>query len=374
MAKIALDYGHGNNTFPPDKGVYIKGVGYAEHDFNAKLGLKIKKLLIENGHEVIEGQPAYGQEVGLTTRTNLYNRENVDLVISIHANANGDNGADGRCAFYWHTSTKGKKAAELIIDEIKDAGYDTHGNGLHASMRGSWTNLHICRETEAPAVLTENGFMTNDEPGTNDDFELIFGSKQEEYTDDMARAHAKAIQRYFGESFEDTDTTVKDKPSSGSKPSKGIEWVGTDDKGKELEIIASKVNFYDTQRWTNPTGYATEGQKWIIDNLYRVNGSLQYRVQNSNGDLYYITARKDLVRIVDGTSKGSTSSSSGRSVSKGSRVTAKRLYTTSASTKNVRSSPISGTVDTINNSWRNEIRLKDNSGNYIGFTRKQDLQ
>jgi hypothetical protein len=94
--------------------------------------------------------------------------------------------------------------------------------------------------------------------------------------------------------------------SSGSKSSSGsstgIEWVGTSDKGKRIEAIVPSVNYYDTQRWTNPTGSFKKGEGWIVDNLYRVNGSLQYRVQNSNGDLYYITARPDLVRIV-GSSK-----------------------------------------------------------------------
>lgn len=61
-------------------------------------------------------------------------------------------------------------------------------------------------------------------------------------------------------------------------------------------------------------------------------------------------------------------------VRKGSTVTARRLYATSSSTKNVRSSNITGYVDTINNGWRNEIRLRNKrGGHYIGFTRKQDL-
>jgi hypothetical protein len=89
---------------------------------------------------------------------------------------------------------------------------------------------------------------------------------------------------------------------SSSSSSTGIEWVGTNDKGKRIEAIVPSVNFYDTQRWTNPTGTFKKGEGWIVDNLYRVNGSLQYRVQNSNGDLYYITARPDLVRIVGNSS------------------------------------------------------------------------
>lgn len=207
MATIGLDYGHGSNTFPPGKGVYVDGKGYAEHDFNAKLGLKVKALLEANGHTVIEGQPANSKDVPLTERTSLYNREGVDLVWSIHANAGGGN---GRCAFYWHSAGSSKQLAELYVDEVKKAGYSTHGSGLHASKRGSWTNLHICRETKMTAVLTENGFMD-----TDSDFELIFGSKQDKYTDDMARVHVKAIQRFLDEDFK--DAKVESAPEQKTK-------------------------------------------------------------------------------------------------------------------------------------------------------------
>ncbi|MFD1068227.1 N-acetylmuramoyl-L-alanine amidase [Oceanobacillus locisalsi] len=76
--------------------------------------------------------------------------------------------------------------------------------------------------------------------------------------------------------------------------------------------------------------------------------------------------------VVNG--EASSSNSKSNSISKGSKVTANRLYTTSGSTENVRRSSISGIVDTVNDSWRNEIRLKDGSGDYIGFTRRQDLE
>src|SRR5699024_2325304 len=73
-----------------------------------------------------------------------------------------------------------------------EAGYSTHGNGLHASKPGSWTNLHICRETNMTAVLVENGFMTG-----NKDFDLVFGSKQGQYVKDMAVVHTKAICKEY---------------------------------------------------------------------------------------------------------------------------------------------------------------------------------
>ncbi|RFA36240.1 hypothetical protein CAI16_05480 [Virgibacillus dokdonensis] len=241
---VAIDIGHGSNTFPPSKGVYKNGKEYAEHDFNSKVGVELNKLLKHNGFKTIMKQKPFSPDVGLTTRTNYYNAKGVDLVWSIHANANGNKNVGGRCAFYWHTAKDSKKLAELYVDECKKAGYDVHGNGLHASKPNNWTDLHICRETAMTAVLTENGFMTNDEPGKNDDFELIFGSKQKQYVKDMARVHAKAICRYYGVKFKDLDgTTVADKPSKPSKPaSKSISKMAQ-------EVIAGKHgNGHDERR------------------------------------------------------------------------------------------------------------------------------
>lgn len=63
-----------------------------------------------------------------------------------------------------------------------------------------------------------------------------------------------------------------------------------------------------------------------------------------------------------------------KSVTDGQMVTVTKLYSTSESTKNVRSSSIRGYVDTINNNWRNEIRLKSSkNGYYIGFSRKEHI-
>lgn len=232
--KIGLDYGHGADTFPPNKGVYKNGKAYHEHDFNAKLGLKLKAKLENAGYEIVEGQKAYKNETALVSRTAKYNKENVDIVVSIHANA-GVKSAEGRCVFYWHTSEKGKRLAELVVDKIKESGYSTHGNGLHASKRGSWTNLHICRETKMPAILIESGFMTNDK-----DFELIFGDKQDKYTDDLANAYFEAIQEYFGEDSvvnpdEKVDGVVSPKPSTSkpAKPSKSVAQMAE-------EVIAGK--------------------------------------------------------------------------------------------------------------------------------------
>jgi len=293
MAKIGLDYGHGNNTFPPDKGVSKNGKNYPEYDFNAKLGRKVKSLLKSHGHTIVEGQPLNGRDVPLITRTNLYNRENVDLVWSIHANA-GTPGVNGRCSFYWHTSSKSKDLAFKYAEEVKKAGYSTHGNGTHASKRGSWTNLHICRETTAPAVLTENGFMTGSK-----DFDLVFGAKQDQYIDDMAQVHVKAIQRWLGESFNGKEKPSKPAPSN-PKPSKPQ--TSTSASGR----VESKVNglrFYNKPSWSDKdvVGRVDKGIGFpTIVKKVKVGKGNQYQVKNSKGSTFYITAADKYVKVVGG--------------------------------------------------------------------------
>lgn len=213
MAYIGIDIGHGSNTFPSNgKGVYRGGQGYAEHDFNSKLGVALKGLLEAQSHKVTFGaQQPFAADVSLTRRTDTFNSLGVDLVISIHANANSNEAVEGRCVFYWHNHPQSKSLAEQVAKAINNQGYSTHGNGLHASMKGSWTNLHMVRETEMTAVLIEHGFMTN-----TADFELIFGAKQERYIKDMAEADAKAVQAFLGQTYKSETVTVV-KPSAPAK-------------------------------------------------------------------------------------------------------------------------------------------------------------
>jgi N-acetylmuramoyl-L-alanine amidase len=198
MPTVGLDVGHGEDTFEDkhSKGLYNNNQKYEEHHFNSKLAIEIEKHLKIHGIQVKMIQKPFSDDVPLIVRTNYYNNEKVDLVWSIHANANGNTHVEGICCFYWHDHEQSKKAAEMFIDEVKASGHDTHGSGLHASERGSWTDLHITRETKMAAVLTENGFMTNPE-----DFEDIFGNNNTKYIKELAIIHAKAICRYFGVKF-----------------------------------------------------------------------------------------------------------------------------------------------------------------------------
>lgn len=257
---IALDIGHGKNTFPSrGKGVFKNGKGYAEFSFNNKLAKRIKALLEHNGFEVIMAQPFDGNDVGLIQRTNYYDSKRPDLGISVHANAGASN-VGGRCAFYWNTSKQGKKFATNIVNNMKDMEYGVHGSGLHASQYNSWTNLHMIREcTTFPMVLVEHGFMTNAL-----DFPLIFGNRQDEYVEDMANADVKATCEYFGFSF--AELGAQTTPSApAAVASKGGVYYRV-----QVGAFGEKTNAINLRNKVNAKGYDTLLAYDNEDDLYRI--------------------------------------------------------------------------------------------------------
>lgn len=194
MVKVALSYGHGCNTYEDkkSKGVVVDGRVYEEHTHNFEVGVRVKRILQAHGVHVLEVQPPNGKDVPLDTRTNTANAAKVDLYYSIHANAAGAT-ARGWCGFYWGTSAEGKRIAEIYAKHFKALGLPLYsGDGIHPCQRGDWTNFHELRETNAVALLTENGFMTNSE-----DFKYIFLNKDGSW-DKQSYAHAKTILEYFG--------------------------------------------------------------------------------------------------------------------------------------------------------------------------------
>ncbi|MBL5872351.1 N-acetylmuramoyl-L-alanine amidase [Bacillus sporothermodurans] len=241
--KLVLSYGHGSNTAKEARSKFVmhNGKMYEEHTFNAKVGVKTKKIVEAHGITVLEVQPPNKKDVALRTRTNKANSWGADLYYSIHANA-GASSAKGVCAFYWSTSKDGKKLAELYAKFAKEAGLPLYHNGSYASVKGTWNDFHELRETAMPAVLTENGFMTNSE-----DFKRIFENAGN-FHDVIAEIHAKVILSFFGVKYDPDKSGVKPKPTPKPskptvKPEKDIHRVKVD--GKQVGAFGDEKNVID---------------------------------------------------------------------------------------------------------------------------------
>lgn len=222
--ELLNDFGHGKNTYPPSKGV----PGLPEFEFNSAVAAETKRLL-HGKVKTFEAQPFNGNDVHLETRTDLYNdryaKNKKAIGISDHANANGKASVRGFGVFYWHTSTEAKKLAQILLDEYKKEfpdrkEYPIWGSGLFPSVPGTWTDLHICRETDGVFVLVEWEFMTNPES-----FKLL---KSEEYRKRCALVKAKSTCRWYGIQWtqkEEVKVAVNTKQVVSSWAKEAHEWA-----------------------------------------------------------------------------------------------------------------------------------------------------
>ena len=195
MAYIGIDIGHGKNS--PARGG-SKGWTGDEHSFNSKVAVRTKALLEGMGHKVTFGvQNPNSNEVGLSPRTNYFNAQKVDVLVSIHANAHSNTTVNGISAFYDRygrgRDSASLKLAKSIMNEYRKQGQVIWSTGELGSYRGNWTDFHMNRESVMPSVLMELGFMTG-----NRDREYVFGSKQPKFVEDMAQGIAAGVDKYFG--------------------------------------------------------------------------------------------------------------------------------------------------------------------------------
>jgi|TARA_A100000172_G_scaffold47074_2_gene29253 N-acetylmuramoyl-L-alanine amidase len=90
------------------------------------------------------------------------------IYVSVHANAFGNgkdfNKAKGVCTFHHYGSGKGQILAESLQKHLADLTL-FRDRGVRAN--DTWANFYVLRKTHMPAVLSENGFMTNFDDATD---------------------------------------------------------------------------------------------------------------------------------------------------------------------------------------------------------------
>ena len=105
------------------------------------------------GHEVIECNDATYPDY--VSATNLANKHDLDLVISLHCNSATSGTANGTEVLYYTGNEKTKYVAETLCDGIVNA-LGTQNRGAKAR-----SDLYILNNTQANAVLVECFFVSN---------------------------------------------------------------------------------------------------------------------------------------------------------------------------------------------------------------------
>lgn len=175
MIKVFLDAGHGGK----DPGAL--GNSLKEKDIALSVTLKIGEILKRHNIEVLYSRTT-DIFLELSERTNLANKANVDIFISIHCNAAGNINGKGVDTFSYPNSSKGIVLAKCIQDSILQSKVYTLDRGIKTA------NFAVLRQSNMPSALVELAFITN-----ADDAKIL-KDKQEE----LALAVAKGIFNYSG--------------------------------------------------------------------------------------------------------------------------------------------------------------------------------
>lgn len=145
--RVGIDPGHGGK----DSGAVGPG-GLLEKTVNLETALKLRRLLSANEFEVIMTRDK-DVEISLSQRVAILNDAKCDLVISVHCNSS-TNPADYVSTFILGKGGKAEVAAGYIQRYlVKVTGWPDGG------VREA--NYTILKQTHAPAVLVEMGFISN---------------------------------------------------------------------------------------------------------------------------------------------------------------------------------------------------------------------
>lgn len=174
MARLCFDYGHGGN----DPGAVYKG--RKEADDVLSLGRAVAAVLRRHG-VIIDETRAADVSVSLKARCDFENMGSFDYFISFHRNAFKPETATGVETYtYLNPGAKSKGLAEKIQSSLVGVGFANRGVKT--------ANYQVLRETRAPAVLIEIGFIDNSQDNA------LFDAKR----DEIVKAVAGAILSQLG--------------------------------------------------------------------------------------------------------------------------------------------------------------------------------
>ncbi|MBW3561661.1 MAG: N-acetylmuramoyl-L-alanine amidase [Actinobacteria bacterium] len=179
-ARILLDPGHG-----PDDPGYQGPDGTTEHEVTWAIANRIEGRLLARGVHVIQSRGPRTTP-SPSERARLANDEDVELILSMHLNGLDSAAARGCAAYYFgdgsFVSESGRRLAELAVKAVHRRTHAPH-------LRTHPSTTAIVRESRAPAVLVEPGFLTHPEEGQ--------WLAQPAYQEEIAEALTQALTRFL---------------------------------------------------------------------------------------------------------------------------------------------------------------------------------
>ena len=151
-ARVMIDPSHGRD----DPGV-LGPYGVPEHEVMWQIAAAMEGQLAARGaHVVLSRGPTTSPTP--SERASHANQEDVEAILSIHANDHRTSVANGVAGHYFgsdlYVSDRGRALAETVVDRIVTATGSPH-------LRTHPSTASILRESRAPAAVIEVGFLTH---------------------------------------------------------------------------------------------------------------------------------------------------------------------------------------------------------------------
>jgi N-acetylmuramoyl-L-alanine amidase len=214
MKKVFISCGHGGSD--PGAVKYI-----VEKEYTLRTGLELANILKSAGVDVLMSRTT-DTETDLNEKVRRCNAYNPDLVIDVHFNAGGGAGFE---IYHSRVGGTGKTLAENIDAEMRKI---MKSRGVKTKIgSGGKDYFAIIRDTNAPAVLCEGGFVDDKE-----DAEFI-------------RTHYKAIARAYSTGILKTLNIAMPEEKTEEKPTENDVLyrvqVGTFKKKENAEALVKRL-------------------------------------------------------------------------------------------------------------------------------------
>lgn len=146
-------------------------IGIPEADINLKITLKVKKLLEDNGIEVVltreDENGIYDEDItnlknqklsDIKNRVKIGNNSNADIFVSIHLNKINESKYCGWQTFFKNGNEKSKKLAKSIQNGLNET---IERDNKRESLKIE--NIYIVEHVNIPISIVECGFLSNPE-------------------------------------------------------------------------------------------------------------------------------------------------------------------------------------------------------------------
>ncbi|EEM18535.1 MULTISPECIES: N-acetylmuramoyl-L-alanine amidase family protein [Bacillus] len=242
--KIYLDPGHGGT----DTGAV--GNGLREKDLTLDIALRIRNILNAEytGHKIKMSRTSDVYPT-LTQRTTDANNWGANFFLSVHINSGGGSGYEDYS--YPNAGAPTTTYQNIIHQEIMKT-TDLDDRGIKTN------NFHVLRETNMPAVLTENGFIDRAEDAQK------LGNAT--FREQLARGHVNGLVKAFG----------------------------LQKKTFLIRVKTEELYYYNQPDWNAKAGTVKKGDVFTVVATVTVNGSKMYKLKSGS----YITANPSYIEVL----------------------------------------------------------------------------